>query len=291
MIKKDYGTQTGFNGKERYIEIRPNGAGVLVGLETYTKINKTANYTTNMKRMVPDMSVRDDITSVPVTDSTGATIAHTLTFGTGIVVTKDMKDNPTEYSLVLYNKQAIADAKLSGEFADLSAPKYCAVLEIDDPATVFTTVGATVNTIKTTGVTEYIANMTACVVMANNAYMEIAQATDYNYDESRDEIDISNWHSGGKASLDGDASLTISGITGIYCPMFPTVATLDSAFNGNNPIECRHGALRAQYASYVTGSYKVAEFTTSGTMDGSDKITYQASLNAQSGTTEKKTIV
>jgi hypothetical protein len=292
MKINSYGNDTTFKGTERYIEVQPNAVGVLVGLDTYTKICTKAIYDGDMTLMVPDFSVRDDITTADVHDPMGITIAHTLTFTNGIKVTQDMVDNPTDYALVMYNKQAVVDAQTKGEYAELANPKYCAVLDIDDPATSFTTVGATINTLKTTGATEYIANMTACILLCNNGYIEVAQIQDFSYDESTDEIDTTNKHSNGyKSSLDGLSSSSITNVSGIYAPILPSIKTIESAFNGKYTVTVRHGGIRAKHAEYNMGLYKVSNFTLSGAMSGSDALTYSADFTLQSGTNAKKTIV
>lgn len=291
MRIKSYGVDTTFNARERFFEVQPNAVGILIALDSYEKLKSSSAYTATIKEVIPEMDKLSACTIADNTDANGMLINHTVTITTPFNVTADMIAYPDDYAICLYNKGAITAAKTSGDFATLASPENCAVLSIKNASTIFTS-GSTVSSIDTEGASQYSSNFTDCVLLPNDGYIPLAQLSDFTMDKSAETISTDNQHSGGyKSTIPGLKSADPSSISGIYCALFPSVKTLESAAQGDQSVYVRLGSMKAKYGTYATGYFKVSNFSTTGTTDGSNRLDYSCDMALQNGTFEEHTIV
>ncbi|MEG0730406.1 MAG: phage tail tube protein, partial [Cetobacterium sp.] len=130
---------------------------------------------------------------------------------------------------------------------------------------------------------------TDIIISENEGFFQIGQLTNFEANESQDEISVDTQTSGGyKSSIGGLKSASIEGIAGIYDASIPTVAILMAAYNNESTVRVRQGAMKVKFAPYTVGIYKVSEFTTSGEVSGNSKLEYKSALKLQSGQIEKK---
>lgn len=251
------------NSKERFLEIQPNGAGIWVGMKTYKDIKDKSEYTEAMKIIVPKMEML-----------TGTLSEKTFT-GTGFKAV----ESPKNLVAFLFNNELLSSLDDAGDYKGMANP-------------------ANVEAVKVTKVTETEITLeyapdnqsfTNCVLLENDGYIDVAQITDFNSNESQNDINTNNKHSNGyESAIGGLKTSGIDGITGYYDPRFPSIATMNFAFDGEYTVKVRNGALKIAGTPYIEGVYKVGEFSHSGTLDGNNALSYTASLKLQSGMIEKK---
>lgn len=251
------------NSRERFLEIQPNGAGIFVGMETYKTLKDKSEYTEAMKIIVPKME-----------DHEGTLSGSTFT-GTGFTAV----ETPKNLVAFLFNKEELAELASSGDYKGMANPNLVEVVKV-------TAVTETSVTLDHEPDGQAFKN---CIILENDGYIDVAQITDFSSAESQNDINTNNKHSNGyESAIGGLKTSTIDGITGYYDPRFPSIATLNYAFDGEYTVKVRNGALKIVGAPYVEGVYKVGEFTHSGTLDGDNALQYTASLKLQSGMIEKK---
>ena len=237
------------NSKERYLEVQPNGAGLYIGMQSYEAIKNESEYTEAMKVVVPKMEMLE---------GTIAGSKFTLKEGATITAIPD----PKHIVLALFKNTELetlakVTATASGEITLANEPKDTA--------------------------------FTNAILLENDGFIDIAQITDFTSTEQQADISTNNKHSNGyESAIGGLKTSSIDGIQGYYDPSFPSVASLNFAFDGEHTIKARNGAIKKKNAPYVEGVYKVTEFTHSGTLDGGSALSYTASLKLQSGMIEKK---
>lgn len=251
------------NAKERFLEVQPNGAGLYIGMETYKNIKDKSEYTEAMKLIVPKMEIL-----------TGK-INDTKFTGTGFTKT----DSPKDVVAFLFSNETLTQLAKSGDYKGMANPNLVEVIPV-------TAVTETEVTLKFAPDDKSYTN---CILLENGGYIDVAQITDFSSNESQNDINTNNKHSNGyESAIGGLKTSGIDGITGYYDPRFPSIATMNFAFDGEYTIKARNGALKIEGTPYVEGVYKVGEFSHSGTQDGNNALTYTASLKLQSGMIEKK---
>lgn len=252
------------NSKERFLEIQPNGAGLWVGMQTYKSLKDKSEYTEAMKIIVPKMEML-----------TGTLSEVTFT-GEGFTA------NPSPKNVVafLFNNEMLSSLDEARDYKLMANPNLVEAIEV-------TTITETEITLKYAPEDQSFTN---CILLDNNGYIDVAQITDFSSAESQNDISTNNKHSNGyESAIGGLKTSSIDGITGYYDPRFPSIATLNFAFDGEYTVKVRNGALKIAGTPYIEGVYKVGEFTHSGTLDGDSALQYTASLKLQSGMIEKKT--
>ena len=251
------------NAKERFLEIQPNGAGLYIGMETYKNIKDKSEYTEAMKIIVPKMEML-----------TG-TLSENKFTGTGFTAV----ESPKNLVAFLFKDTTLKELAGKGDYKGMANPNLVEAIPV-------TGVTATEVTLKYAPDDK---SHTNCILLENDGYVDVAQITDFGSTESQNDISTNNKHSNGyESAIGGLKTSGIDGITGYYDPRFPSIATMNFAFDGEYTVKVRNGALKIAGTPYVEGVYKVGEFSHSGTQDGNNALTYTASLKLQSGMIEKK---
>jgi hypothetical protein len=253
------------NSKERFLEVQPNGAGLYIGMQAYEAIKNESEYTDSMKTIIPKMELLT---------GTLAGTEFTVTSGTVEVMAA-----PKNVVVALFDKSELDGLATAENFKGMANPNLVEIVKVTaTTASSITLANAPINSA-----------FTNAVLLENDGYIGVAQITDFSSTEQQAEISTNNKHSNGyESAIGGLKTSSIDGIQGYYHPDFPSVATLNFAFDGEFTIKARHGALKQKNTPYIEGVYKVAEFTHSGTLDGGSALSYTASLKLQSGMIEKK---
>lgn len=251
------------NSKERFLEIQPNGAGLWVGIQTYKDLKDKSEYTEAMKIIVPKMEML-----------TG-TLSEKAFTGSGFAAV----EKPTNLVAFLFNNDYLSSLDGVGDYKGMANPNNVEAVKV-------TKVTETEITLEHAPDNQ---NFTNCVLLENDGYIDVAQITDFSSTESQNDINTNNKHSNGyESAIGGLKTSGIDGITGYYDPRFPSIATMNFAFDGEYTVKVRNGALKIAGTPYIEGVYKVGEFSHSGTLDGNNALNYTASLKLQSGMIEKK---
>ena len=253
------------NSKDRFLEVQPNGAGVYIGMQAYEAIKNVSEYTDSMKIIIPKMEL---LTGTVSNDE------FTITSGTLVA-------NPTPENIVvaLFDKSELDGLATAENYKGMANPNLVEIIKVK---AITTTEIQMENEPRNTAFTN-------AILLENDGYIDIAQITDFTSTEQQAEINTNNKHSNGyESAIGGLKTSSIDGIQGYYHPDFPSVATLNFAFDGEYTVKARHGALKQKNTPYIEGVYKVTEFTHSGTLDGGSALSYTASLKLQSGMVEKK---
>jgi hypothetical protein len=253
------------NSKERFLEVQPNGAGLYIGMQAYEAIKNESEYTDSMKTIIPKMELLT---------GTLAVTEFTVTSGTVEVMAA-----PKNAVVALFDKSELDGLATAENFKGMANPNLVEIVKVTaTTASSITLANAPINSA-----------FTNAVLLENDGYIDVAQITDFSSTEQQAEISTNNKHSNGyESAIGGLKTSSIDGIQGYYHPDFPSVATINFAFDGEFTIKARHGALKQKNTPYIEGVYKVAEFTHSGTLDGGSALSYTASLKLQSGMIEKK---
>lgn len=253
------------NSKERFLEVQPNGAGLYIGMQAYEAIKNESEYTDSMKTIIPKMELLT---------GTLAGTEFTVTSGTVEVMAA-----PKNVVVALFDKSELDGLATAENFKGMANPNLVEIVKATaTTASSITLANAPINSA-----------FTNAVLLENDGYIDVAQITDFSSTEQQAEISTNNKHSNGyESAIGGLKTSSIDGIQGYYHPDFPSVATINFAFDGEFTIKARHGALKQKNTPYIEGVYKVAEFTHSGTLDGGSALSYTASLKLQSGMIEKK---
>ncbi|MFV0579840.1 MAG: hypothetical protein ACK5NU_14435 [Fusobacterium ulcerans] len=253
------------NSKERFLEVQPNGAGLYIGMQAYEAIKNESEYTDSMKTIIPKMELL-----------TGTLAGKEFTVTTGIV---EVMAAPKNVVVALFDKSELAGLATAENFKGMANPNLVEIVKV-------TATTASSITLANEPVNSAFIN---AVLLENDGYIDVAQITDFSSTEQQAEISTNNKHSNGyESAIGGLKTSSIDGIQGYYHPDFPSVATINFAFDGEYTIKARHGALKQKNTPYIEGVYKVAEFTHSGTLDGGSALSYTASLKLQSEMIEKK---
>lgn len=253
------------NSKERFLEVQPNGAGLYIGMQAYEAIKNESEYTDSMKTIIPKMELL-----------TGTLAGKEFTVTTGTV---EVMATPKNVVVALFDKSELAGLATAENFKGMANPNLVEIVKV-------TATTASSITLANEPVNSAFIN---AVLLENDGYIDVAQITDFSSTEQQAEISTNNKHSNGyESAIGGLKTSSIDGIQGYYHPDFPSVATINFAFDGEYTIKARHGALKQKNTPYIEGVYKVAEFTHSGTLDGGSALSYTASLKLQSGMIEKK---
>ena len=253
------------NSKERFLEVQPNGAGLYIGMQAYEAIKNESEYTDSMKTIIPKMELL-----------TGTLAGKEFTVTTRTV---EVMAAPKNVVVALFDKSELAGLATAENFKGMANPNLVEIVKV-------TATTASSITLANEPVNSAFIN---AVLLENDGYIDVAQITDFSSTEQQAEISTNNKHSNGyESAIGGLKTSSIDGIQGYYHPDFPSVATINFAFDGEYTIKARHGALKQKNTPYIEGVYKVAEFTHSGTLDGGSALSYTASLKLQSGMIEKK---
>lgn len=253
------------NSKERFLEVQPNGAGLYIGMQAYEAIKNESEYTDSMKTIIPKMELL-----------TGTLAGKEFTITTG---TAEVMAAPKNVVVALFDKSELTGLATAENFKGMANPNLVEIVKV-------TATTASSITLANEPVNSAFIN---AVLLENDGYIDVAQITDFSSTEQQAEISTNNKHSNGyESAIGGLKTSSIDGIQGYYHPDFPSVATINFAFDGEYTIKARHGALKQRNTPYIEGVYKVAEFTHSGTLDGGSALSYTASLKLQSGMIEKK---
>ena len=254
------------NSKERYLEVQPNGAGLYIGMQSYEAIKNESEYTEAMKVVVPKMEMLE---------GTIAGSKFTLKEGATITAIPD----PKHIVLALFKNTELETLAKAGDYKGMANPNLVEIIKVTATASGEITLA---NEPKDTAFTNGI-------LLENDGFIDIAQITDFTSTEQQADISTNNKHSNGyESAIGGLKTSSIDGIQGYYDPSFPSIASMNFAFDGEHTIKARNGAIKKKNAPYIEGVYKVTEFTHSGTLDGGSALSYTASLKLQSGMIEKK---
>ncbi|MCQ9628092.1 hypothetical protein HS141_14320 [Cetobacterium somerae] len=265
-------TQVAHNSRERFLEIELNGAGVIVGLSSYAVLKGQPNYIGDFKKIFPPLEALSG-----TFNSSDKKI-----FAVSGSSTPPLPQYKKGMSAVCFTKTALNALNTAEKFNELANPDL-------------------VETIPITGISgrnitlerePLDSTFKEIIILENDGFIPLAQMSNYDANESQDEINVDTQTSGGyKAVIGGLKSASIDAITGVYDPAIPSVAILSSAYNTESTVRVRHGAMKRRYAPYTVGIYKVTEFSTPGETSGNGKVEYKAALKLQSGQIEKKTFI
>lgn len=270
VIKKKK-TEVAHKSTNRFLEVELNGAGVIVGIDSYEQLKGQPNYIGDFKKIFPEMEL---LTGTSDSDNSSS---FTLTTTPLPVFSEGM-------AAILFDKAELDTLNTEDDFNKLANPDLV----------------ETINITAIDGETKKVAlerpplnlafkNM---VILENNGFIQLAQLMNFDVNESQDEVETNTQTSGGyKSSLGGLKSSAIEGVTGLYDSSIPSVAVLSSAYNNESTIRARHGAMKVKFAPYIIGVYKVTEFTTKGETSGNGRLEYQAALKLPSGQIDKKTFI
>lgn len=260
------------NSRKRYLEVQLNGAGVIVGMEMYQALKGQPNYTDSFKEIFPEMEMLTG--SSNSSDKTKFDV-------TGVSALPTFEEGMTA---VLFSNEALTALNTEDKFKNLADPNLVESIPIksisagEDPKQL---------------VLERApldSNFKNVIILKNEGFIKVGQLTNFDVAESQDKIDADTQTSGGyKTSIGGLKSSAIENVTGLYDASIPSVAILNTAYDAEKTVRARHGAMRAKFAPYTEGVYKVTEFSTKGETSGNGKIEYSSSLELQAGQIEKKT--
>ena len=264
--KMDKITEAGLNARERYLEVELNGAGVLVGVDAYTRLKGQPSYEGSFLTIFPALESHEG-----TVDSTEKNIFN-VTAGNLPKFTKGLAG-------VLYNKSELETLNTEDDFNKLADPNLVETIPI-------TAIAEGKVTLQRQPLDPSFTNI---IILDNDGFIPLAQLTNFDANESQDEISTDTQSSGGyKSAIGGLKSASIEGITGLYAPVVPSAAILATAYNLEAVVRVRNGAAKIKNAPYSIGMYKVTEFTTTGETSGNAKLEFKASLKLQSGQISKK---
>lgn len=253
------------NSKKRFLEVQPNGTGIYIGIQAYENLKNEDEYTGSMKLIVPEMELL-----------TGTVTANKFSISGGTVTANPI---PKNMVVALFDKSELDGLAVNEDYKGMANPTLVEIVKV---TTITSTDITMTNEPRNTAFTN-------AVLLENDGYIDVAQITDFTSTEQQSEINTNNKHSNGyESAIGGLKTSNIDGITGYYHPDFPSIATLNFAFDGEYTVKVRNGALKQKNVPYIVGVYKVTEFTHSGTLDGGSALSYTASLKLQSGMIEKK---
>lgn len=269
--KKKKITTIAHNSRKRFLEVELNGAGVIVGLDSYEKLKGQPNYIGAFKEIFPTMdrySGTIDSANKKIFNITGD--SGTLpTFTEGLAA-------------VLFNKSELDVLNSQDDFKELANPDLVETIPI-------TALQGGKVTLKREPLDP---GFTDVLILDNDGFIPLAQLTNFDANETQDEISTDTQSSGGyKSNIGGLKSSSIEGITGLYDPAIPSIAILATAFNLEATVRIKQGAMKEKFAPYTVGIYKVSEFTTAGETSGNGRLEYKSSLKLQSGQIEKKNFI
>lgn len=263
-------TEVGHNARKRFLEIELNGAGVIVGLSSYAVLKGQPNYIGDFKKIFPEIE------------------AHTGSFDPGeknafnISSVGEIPTFTKGLAAVVFTKTVLDNLTSEDKFSELANPDLVETIPI-------TAIQDKKITLERAPLDS---SFTEIIILPNNGFIPLAQLSNFDANESQDEISTDTQTSGGyKSAIGGLKSASIEGITGIYDPSIPSLAILSSAYNTESTVRVRHGATKDKFAPYTVGIYKVTEFTTTGETSGNGRLEYKTSLKLQAGQIEKKTFI
>ena len=215
------------NSKERFLEIQPNGAGLWIGIQTYKDLKDKSEYTEAMKIIVPKMEML-----------TG-TISDSAFTGTGFPA----NESPKNLVAFLFKNETLTELDTKGDYKGMANPNIVEVVKVSKVTdTEITLEHAPDNQ-----------SFTSCVLLENDGYIDVAQITDFSSTESQNDINTNNKHSNGyESAIGGLKTSGIDGITGYYDPRFPSIATMNFAFDGEYTVKVRNGALKIAGTPYLS---------------------------------------
>lgn len=265
--KKKKLTNISHNSRERFLEIELNGAGVIVGLSSYARLKGQPNYKGDFVTIFPALESHEgtvDSTNKKIFNVTAGALP---TFAQGLAA-------------VLFNKSELEALNTEEDFNKLADPDLVETIPI-------TAIAGTKITLEREPLDPSFTNI---IILDNEGFIPLAQMSNFDANESQDEISVDTQTSGGyKSSIGGLKSASIEGITGLYDPAIPSIMILASAYNLEATIRVKHGAMKQKFSPYTIGIYKVSEFTTTGETSGNGKLEFKSALKLQSGQIEKKT--
>lgn len=263
-------TSMGYNAEERFLEVELNGAGVIVGLEAYSSLKDQPNYTKMMKRTFPEMECHSGTFSS--SDRKNFTAS-------GSTVIPSYKQG---LYAVCFKKSVLESLKNADKFNELANPNLVETIPIRSIS------GRTISLVRE----PLDSSFTELIIIENDGFIPVAQLSNYDSNESQDQISVDTQTSGEyKVTIGGLKTADIDGITGLYDPLIPTVAVLETAYNLQATLRVKKGPIKKKFATYTVGTYKVTEFTTIGEVSGNGKLEYRAKLSLQCGQLEKKTYI
>lgn len=267
--KKKKITTIAHKSTERFLELELNGAGVIVGLSSYARLKGQPNYKGDFITIFPTLENHEgtvDSTDKKIFNVTSGTLP---TFEQGLAA-------------VLFNKSELEALNTEEDFNKLADPDLVETIPI-------TAITGTKVTLEREPLDP---GFTDIIILGNEGFIPLAQMTNFDANESQDEISVDTQTSGGyKSSIGGLKSASIEGIAGLYDPSIPSVMILATAYNLEATIRVKHGAMKQKFSPYTVGIYKVSEFTTAGETSGNGRLEYKSSLKLQSGQIEKKNFI
>lgn len=265
--KKKKLTQVAHNSRERFLELELNGAGVVVGLSSYARLKGQPNYNGDFVTIFPALESHKG-----TLDSTNKKLFN--------VADGSLPTFTEELAAVLFNKSELEALNTEETFNKLADPDLVETIPI-------TAIEGTKVTLEREPLDP---GFTDIIILGNEGFIPLAQMSNFDANESQDEISVDTQTSGGyKSAIGGLKSASIEGITGLYDPSIPSIMILASAYNLEATIRAKHGAMKQKFSPYTIGIYKVSEFTTTGETSGNGKLEFKSALKLQSGQIEKKT--
>ena len=269
--KRKKKTEVAHKSTNRFLEIELNGAGVIVGLDSYQALKGQPNYIGDFKKIFPEMEL------LAGTSDADNKLSFTLTSDVVPEFVEGM-------AAVLFDKSELDPLNTKEKFNLLANPDLVETIPIHSIA-----IDTKKVTLGRVPLNPLFKNM---IILKNNGFIQIGQLMNFDVNESQDEIEVNTQTSGGyKSSIGGLKSSAIEGISGLYDPSIPSVAILSTAYDSESTIRVRHGAMKEKFAPYTEGVYKVSEFTTKGETSGNGRLEYQSALKLQSGQIEKMTFI
>lgn len=263
-------TEVGHNARKRFLEIELNGAGVIVGLSSYAVLKGQPNYIGDFKKIFPEIEAHTGSF-----DSREKNAFNISSEGEIPTFTKGL-------AAVAFTKTVLENLTSEDKFSELANPDLVETIPIS----------AIQDKKITLERAPLDSSFTEIIILPNDGFIPLAQLSNFDANESQDEISTDTQTSGGyKSAIGGLKSASIEGITGIYDPSIPSLAILSSAYNTESTVRVRHGATKDKFAPYTVGIYKVTEFTTTGETSGNGRLEYKTSLKLQAGQIEKKTFI
>lgn len=256
--------KTRLNGNEKFLDLKINLQGAIAANANYEKIKTRTDYLTKLKPFWPTaLKFAGTVATVKFTPSVSP-----------VWTVDELKD---KYAVMWKQADTTALETSATQFHEISLVDHQVQKIVSNTATDFT-VGATITT-----------GYTAAIIL-DEAWFNIAQVSNYDFANSKAQIDTNDADSGGVESfILGLESAALSG-TGHFMPTFHTMVQINKAKDSGAELEVRHGATTMTYDTVYNQTVLVNDFTKTGSVDGTGKLEYNLAFS-NVGDIQRQTIL
>jgi hypothetical protein len=245
--------QTRLNSRTKFLDLKINLLGAIVAANNYTKLKLKTDYETKRRKQFP---------KAERFSGTGATVVFTPTPATTWTI-DEYKD---KYAVFWKSADTTTLETSTKDFHNISNVDHQVQKVVSNTATTLT-VGQTIMT-----------GATAMIII-DDAWFNICQLSNYDFANSKAEIDTNDSCSGGVESfILGLESAQLSG-TGHFFPTFHTHAQLNKGKDATATLEVRHGATDMLYDTVYNQKVLVNDFSKPGANDGTGKLEYNLAFS------------